>query len=106
MPTPQSPVPQPPPDSPRPRGRVHLRFEDVTQAGRPAPESLPRGLGPTVWKGILQSAPLIEACRRNGVFPILTRLVLEGTPGPFSANGPVEAEGTARVARSDDGRIV
>jgi hypothetical protein len=37
---------------------------------------------------------------------MLARLVLIGTSGPFSADGAVEAEGTYRVARSEEGHYV
>jgi hypothetical protein len=85
---------------------VHLRFEDVTQDGRLVLEALPNALGPTVWRGILASDPATRACVAQGIVPILSRFVLEGRPGPFSANEPVEAEGTCRLARADDGRFV
>jgi hypothetical protein len=91
---------------PRATGRVSLRFEDVTQDGRLVLEALPTALGPTVWRGLLEKAPGFRACFENGIFPILSRLQLEGTPGPFSANGRVEAEGSYRLARAEDGRFV
>ncbi len=95
-----------PTDTPRAQARVHLRFEDVTQDGRLVLEALPNALGPTVWRGILASDPATRACVAQGIVPILSRFVLEGRPGPFSANEPVEAEGTCRLARADDGRFV
>ena len=100
------PIPPMPPGGPRGAGRVSLRFEDVTQDGRLVLEALPTALGPTVWRGLLEKAPGLRACYENGVFPILSRLRLQGTAGPFSANGRVEAEGSYRLARADDGRFV
>jgi hypothetical protein len=85
---------------------VHLRFEDVTQEGRLVLEALPNALGPTVWRGILAHDPTSAATFAAGIVPILSRFVLEGAPGPFSANVPVEAEGTCQLARTDDGRYV
>ena len=99
-------IPPFPPDTPRAQARVHLRFEDVTQDGRLVLEALPNALGPTVWRGILASDPATRAAVAQGIVPILSRFVLEGRPGPFSANEPVEAEGTCRLARADDGRFV
>jgi acyl-CoA thioesterase FadM len=90
---------------PRAEARVHLRFEDVTQDGRLVLEALPNALGPTVWRGILNRDPTSAATFAQGIVPILSRFVLEGGPGPFSANAPFEAEGTCRLARAD-GRIV
>jgi hypothetical protein len=85
---------------------VPLRFEDVTQDGRLVLEALPNAIGPTVFRGILRNDPGWRALFRSGIVPVLTRFLLEGTPGPFSAEGKVEAEGTCRIARSDDGRYV
>jgi hypothetical protein len=100
-----SPIPPMPP-APRASGRVPLRFEDVTQDGRLVLEALPTALGSTVWMRLLDGDPGVRACQKNGVFPILSRLVLEGTAGPFSANGRVEAEGSFRIAVVDDGRFM
>ena len=99
-------IPPMPTTAPRSSGRVPLRFEDVTQDGRLVLEALPTALGPTIWRGLLDKDPGVRACYKNGVFPIISRLVLEGTPGPFSANGRVEAEGSYRLARADDGRFM
>jgi acyl-CoA thioesterase FadM len=94
-----------PTDTPRSEARVHLRFEDVTQDGRLVLEALPNALGPTVWRGILNKDPTSAATFAQGIVHILSRFVMEGSAGPFSANAPVEAEGTCRLARAD-GRIV
>jgi hypothetical protein len=99
-------IPPFPTDTPRAQARVHLRFEDVTQDGRLVLEALPNALGPTVWRGILAKDPGTAAAVAQGIVPILSRFVLEGRPGPFSANEPVEAEGTCRLARTEDGRFV
>jgi hypothetical protein len=95
-----------PAGGPRSSGKLSLRFEDVTQDGRLVLEALPTALGPAVWRGLLDRDPGVRACFKSGVFPILSRLVLEGTAGPFSANGPVEVEGSYRLARADDGRFM
>lgn len=97
--------PHQPPGGTGGRARVHLRFEDVTQDGRLVLEALPNALGPTVWMGILHKDPTSAAMLAQGIVPILSRLVLEGRPGPFSATTPVEAEGHCRLARAE-GRIV
>jgi hypothetical protein len=94
-----------PPDGYRGSARVFLRFEDVTQDGRIVLEALPTVLGPTVWRD-LDKSPGFRACYENGIFPILSRLVLEGTGGPFSANSRVDAEGSYRLARAGDGRFM
>jgi acyl-CoA thioesterase FadM len=99
-------IPPTPTDTPRNTARVHLRFEDVTQDGRLVLEALPNALGPTIWGGILARDPTSKATFAAGIVPILSRFVLEGAPGPFSANVPVEAEGTCQLARSEDGRFM
>jgi hypothetical protein len=91
---------------PRARAPVPLRFEDVTQDGRLVLEALPNALGATIWRGLLLDDPAIAVCLRHGIIPMLARLVLAGTAGPFSADGAVEAEGTYRVARSEEGHYV
>lgn len=99
-------IPPRPANTPRSTARVHLRFEDVTQDGRLVLEALPNALGPTVWRGILAQDPGSAATFAAGIVPILSRFVLEGSPGPFSANVPVEAEGTCQLARTHEGRYV
>jgi acyl-CoA thioesterase FadM len=95
-----------PKDTPRNTARVHLRFEDVTQDGRLVLEALPNALGPTIWAGILAHDPSSSATFAAGIVPILSRFVLEGAPGPFSAHVPIQAEGTCQLARADDGRFM
>ncbi len=95
-----------PPDGPRSSGRLSLRFEDVTQDGRLVLEALPTALGPTVWRGLLDKTQGLRACQAQGIFPILSRIMLEGTVGPFSANNRLEGAGTYRFSRTDDGRFM
>jgi hypothetical protein len=101
-----TPIPPFPADTPRVRAPVRLRFEDVTQDGRLVLEALPNAIGPTAFRGILMKDPGALAVFKSGIVPVLTRFSLEGTAGPFSAEGKVEAEGTCRIARSEDGRFV
>jgi hypothetical protein len=92
-------VPPVPPGSPRASAHMRLRFEDITQDGRMVLEALPTALAPTVWRGLLAKESGAQATFARGIVPILTRFVLEGTPGPFSANATVDAEGTFGIAR-------
>lgn len=82
---------------------VALRFEDVTQDGRLVLEALPHALQP-IWK-LLAREPSSFALQERGIVPILTRLVLEGAVGPFSAAGATTAEAAYQIARSDGGAI-
>jgi hypothetical protein len=99
-------IPPFPQDTPRATARVHLRFEDVTQDGRLVLEALPNALGPAVWRGLLAHEPTFPLFFQDGIVPILSRFSLEGLAGPISANVPIDAEGTFRLAHTDDGRFV
>jgi hypothetical protein len=94
-------IPPFPDSGPRARARVHLRFEDVTQDGQLLLEALPNALSATVWRGLLRDDAGARALYAQGIVPILSRFVLEGTRGPFSASAPIEAEGSYRLARVD-----
>jgi hypothetical protein len=83
-----------------------LRFEDVAQDGRLVLEALPPALTTTVWRGLLPGSDVARAFGAQGIVPILARLRMEGTAGPFSASAIVEAEGTFRLAPADDGRFM
>jgi hypothetical protein len=48
----------------------------------------------------------MRACYAKGIFPILSRIMLEGTPGPFSPANRMECEGSFRFSRTDDGRFM
>ncbi|MDP9037069.1 MAG: acyl-CoA thioesterase [Myxococcota bacterium] len=82
-----------------------LRFQDVTQDGRLALESLPTALSATVWSGLARDDG-IRAIYGAGIVPILSRLLLEGTPGPFRATAVAAAEGTSRLVRTQEGRFL
>ncbi len=104
--SPLSTIPPFPEDTPRAGARVHLRFEDVTQDGRLVLEALPNALGPTVWRGLLAHDPMPPLFFEQGIVPILSRFVLEGHSGPLSANEAIDAQGTFRLARAEDGRFM
>jgi acyl-CoA thioesterase FadM len=96
-------VPAQPGDAWRSKAEVPIRFEDVTQDGRFVLEALPNAIGPTIWRGILTKNQSFVSLLNAGVLPMLTRFVLEGTQGPFSANATVEAEGACRMVRTEEG---
>ncbi|MGH7270132.1 MAG: hypothetical protein ACREJ3_06835 [Polyangiaceae bacterium] len=78
----------------------------MTQDGRLVLEALPTALGPTVFRGLLQDDPGARACFEHGVIPIISRFVMEGCDGPFSANVRIDSEGTFRIVRCTDGRFM
>lgn len=85
---------------------VALRFEDVAQDGRLVLEALPNAVGPAVWGRLFADDPLAAACRAKGIVPILSRLSLEGTPGPFSVATDVSSELRCQIALVEDDRLV
>lgn len=93
-------IPPFPQEAVRSAASVHLRFEDVTQDGRLVLEAMPNALGPAVWRGLIAHDPLAQVVFQHGIVPILSRLVLEGYSGPVSANAPIDAQGTYRLART------
>jgi hypothetical protein len=95
---------------------VPMRYEDVTQDGRPTLLSLPHAIGEAVWRKLLIDHPISRVLSKAGVVPVLTRMILEGgTPdgdggatdgGPISVRGPMTARGSYQLAHTvdDDGR--
>jgi hypothetical protein len=96
----------PPPETTSATARVHLRYEDISQDGRLLLEVMPNALGASVWGAQLARDPLAQECLRSGIVPVLTRFVMEGTPGPFSVMTPMEATGRHVLAETDTGRVV
>jgi hypothetical protein len=81
---------------------IPLRYEDISQDGRLLLEAAPQALGESIWRAQLQGTPIARALRKAGIVPVLTRLVVEGTEGPFSVVAELEATGSYEVAASVD----
>lgn len=79
------------------RGRLGLRYEDISQEGVLRLETLAAALG-VVWRGALGDHPLVAACLREAVLPILTELEIEGAPGPFAIDAAIDAAGRAELS--------
>jgi len=93
------------PPAPRVEGataRVHLRYEDICQDGRLLLEVLPNALGSAVWSAQLSKDSVAKTCMEQGVIPILTRFVIEGTPGPFGVMTPLGVTGRFALAQGED----
>ena len=98
------------PDTQRATGTFPARYEDVAQDGRLLLEATTVALGASVWGPLIARHPLNAHMRESGIVPILTRLAIEGTPGPFSVMGRLTAHGAfqlahARAASGDVDRI-
>ncbi len=94
----------PPPESAGASARVHLRYEDVSQDGRLLLEVMPNALGASVWSSQLARDDLMKACITSGIVPILTRFVIEGSPGPFGVAPPLAVTGRFQLAQVVDHR--
>ena len=92
------------PSTHRARGTFHLRYEDIAQDGRLVLEAATPALGQAVWRPLIGASPLAPMMVEQGVIPILTRLVIEGTPGPFSTEGELTAHGAYQLAHARDAR--
>ena len=93
-------------DGARLSGPVRQRYEDVTQEGRLTLVSLPHALGELVWPAVMTN-PEMGALARDGVVPILTRLVLTGGDGPISSVRPLtgDAAWSWATSRGPDGAV-
>ena len=98
------------PGTQRATGSFPVRYEDIAQDGRLLLEASTTALGAAVWGPRITKHPLNTYMREARIVPILTRLVVEGTPGPFSVIGRLTANGAfqlahARAANGDVDRI-
>jgi hypothetical protein len=93
-------------DGQRLSGRLDLRYEDVTQDGRVQLETMPVALG-VLWRSFMGDAETRKSMRDAGILPILTRYELEGGPGPFAIDKPIQVEGGFTLSHSvgEDGQV-
>jgi hypothetical protein len=84
---------------------IRPRYEDITQDGRVVLTALMQGLGMSVWRAMGKRVPA-DAFAREGILPLLRRLVLVGEGAPFSVGEKIEYEGTWRFAREKDGERI
>lgn len=85
-------------------GKVAVRYEDVAQDGRVMVETLATSVNEALWRVALRGHPLEEHAFAKGTLAILSRIVAEGGEGPFSVDGPFDAECRFVLARGDDPR--
>jgi hypothetical protein len=94
-------TPEPPADVDWHQAEVPSRFEDITQDGRLQLCALLPGLGATTWRHLL-AHPDSKRLLEGGIVPILSRLVIEGGVGPFSAAHPLAARGAYAFTHTTD----
>lgn len=95
-------VPEPSevPAEQRASGPLSFRYEDIAQDGRLMLSALSPALGAVIWTRVLAHHPASREMHRAGIVPILTRLVAEGLPGPFSVNSAATATGSFQAAHA------
>lgn len=81
-----------------------MRYEDVAQDGRVLVEALATSVNETLWRVALRGHPLDAGAFQKGTLAILSRFVVEGGEGPFSVDGPFEAECKFALARGENAR--
>jgi len=81
------------PEQQRASASMELRYEDVLQDGRTSLIALPHAVGEVVWRNRLAHHEAMHSSLKQGVIPILTRLVIEAGDEPIPATRPVQASG-------------
>jgi acyl dehydratase len=79
------------------------RYEDAAMDGRLNVLALPPAIGASVWRPILTGHPGMRAVHRQGVVPILTRLVVGATEAMIRIDRSLHGGGRFQVARAPDG---
>ncbi|CAN5668750.1 hypothetical protein BH09MYX1_BH09MYX1_64460 [soil metagenome] len=85
------------------RGQMPLRYEDISQDGRPRVTALAVALG-VIWRGVKLDEDVRQAMLDRGILPILTRLKIEGFDGPFSIEHPFDVAGSFALAHAKGDR--
>jgi hypothetical protein len=80
------------------RADFHLRYEDLTQHGHIKQLTLPMVLAKVCFESLWVRHPLF-ATRKQGIVPILSRMVLESEPIAVSIGTPLEGRGQLEVAQ-------
>ena len=75
----------------------HIRYDDLTQHAHVKQVTLPMVLGRVCFETLWIRHPLFET-RKQGIVPILSRLVLESEPVAVSFGAPLEGRGRIEVA--------
>ncbi|MET0390801.1 MAG: hypothetical protein ABW321_32810, partial [Polyangiales bacterium] len=93
----------PPDEAPAPetRAQFSIRYDDLTQHAHVKLATLQLALGRACFDDLWAKHPLFET-RKQGIAPILSRLVLEGEPVAVSYGAPLEAQGRIDLAHEPD----
>ncbi len=83
---------------------MEVRYEDIAQDGRMLVASLPHAIGEVVWRHTIGHEDMFRRLLKDGVIPILTRLVIEGTDEPIPVTRPITGRGGWDLAHGLDAR--
>jgi hypothetical protein len=86
----------------RAHGQGSLRYEDVAQDGRLVLTALPQFLGLLVFQQIFARDQAARSLARSGIFPIMSRMIIEGGHGPVSVSRRVDGSGGFALAHTVD----
>ncbi len=78
--------------------RLHLRFRDITQDGRVKLSGIPLAIGAVGWRRVLQGLSIPAQMEAEGVFTVISRLIVCTEPGPVSIASRVDAEVAVQLA--------
>jgi hypothetical protein len=81
---------------------MELRYEDVAQDGRVTLSALPHAVGEVVWRNRLADHESTRAALKQGILPILTRLVIEASEETIAVTPAVRATGGFDLAHDVD----
>jgi hypothetical protein len=86
--------------------QFELRYDDLTQHGHIKQSALQLVLGRVGFEKLWTRHPLYDT-RRQGILPIMSRMVLEAEAVPVSFSAPVEGRGRIELAheRAADGSV-
>jgi hypothetical protein len=77
-----------------------LRYEDITQEGRLKLASMPNAFSDAIWRTLLSANPMYLGCFQQGILPILSRFVLDGTTTSISSQRPLRVKARYQLARA------
>jgi hypothetical protein len=90
------------PETQRASGSFPIRFEDLAQDGRLLLDTATAALGVSIWNTLIGNHPLSPWMVKSGIVPILSRLAIEGAPGPFSVAATMTSRGEFELAHGRD----
>jgi hypothetical protein len=88
------------PSEQRGSGPVRSRYEDFTQDGRLTLQGIIQMTGPMVWDNLLAHHLSWRPMREQGIYPILSRMLVEGYPGGAGLDRSLSWTGGYQLAHS------